>query len=177
MKKNLSNLVALLLVVCLTMLLFGGCAPKDSVDGDTELPVLRVAVMPFYISSPIGYMVDNGLDVANGFKVEQIMFPSGAPMNEAVASDSYDIATNGGAFIFGVANFNTKVIASHISGTGGNEIWIEKGSAIAAKTGVNPAFPTVVGDPEALKGAVIAQATGTTSQLAIIKWLEALGKH
>ncbi|MEI3525193.1 MAG: hypothetical protein V8Q27_02930 [Eubacteriales bacterium] len=43
-------------------------------------------------------------------------------MNEAIAADSYDVATIGGAFVFGVANFDAHVIASHINGTGGNEI-------------------------------------------------------
>ena len=98
---------------------------KGSTDPG-ELQVIRVAVQPYYISSPIGYIMDNKLDEANGFKIEPVMFPTGAPMNEAIASDSYDVATIGGAFVFGVANFDAHVIASHINGTGGNEIWAYK---------------------------------------------------
>ena len=154
-------------------------ADVETAEGETvdpaELPVLRVAVMPFYISSPIGYIMDNKLDEANGFKIEPIMFPTGAPMNEAIASDSYDVATIGGAFVFGVANFDAHVIASHINGTGGNEIWAYKDSALAGEKGVNSDYPEVLGSPETVKGIKIVQTTGTTGQLAITKWLEVIG--
>lgn len=140
-----------------------------------DLPVLRVAVMPFYISSQIGYIIDNKLDEANGFKIEPIMFPTGAPMNEAIAADSYDVATIGGAFVFGVANFNAHVIASHINGTGGNEIWARKDTALVGVKGVNPDYPEVLGSADTAKGIKIVQTTGTTGQLAVTKWLEAIG--
>lgn len=146
---------------------------KDNDSG--KLPVLRVAVMPFYISSQIGYIMDHKLDEANGFKIEPVMFPTGAPMNEAIASDSYDAATIGGAFVFGVANFNAHVIASHINGTGGNEIWAYKDSALAGVKGFNPKYPDVLGSPDTVKGIKIVQTTGTTGQLAVTKWLEAIG--
>lgn len=148
---------------------------EEAVDPE-NLPVLRVAVMPFYISSPIGYIMDNKLDEANGFKIEPIMFPTGAPMNEAIAADSYDVATIGGAFVFGVANFDAHVIASHINGTGGNEIWAHKDSALTGVKGVNPDYPDVLGSPETVDGIKIVQTTGTTGQLAVTKWLEAIGE-
>ncbi|GAA0793546.1 hypothetical protein GCM10008910_08830 [Faecalicatena orotica] len=148
-------------------------AKEDTDSG--ELPVIRVAVMPFYISSQIGYIIDNKLDEANGFKIEPVMFPTGAPMNEAIASDSYDVATIGGAFVFGVANFDAHVIASHINGTGGNEIWAYKDSALAGVKGTNPDYPDVLGSPDTVKGVKIVQTTGTTGQLAVTKWLEAIG--
>ena len=147
---------------------------KGSTDPG-ELQVIRVAVQPYYISSPIGYIMDNKLDEANGFKIEPVMFPTGAPMNEAIASDSYDVATIGGAFVFGVASFDAHVIASHINGTGGNEIWAYKDSALAGVKGVNPDYPEVLGSPETVKGTKIVQSSGTTGQLAVTKWLEAIG--
>ena len=175
-KKILATLLAA--AVAVTSLV--GCGGKSGGntaegEGGKELPVLRVAVMPFYISSPIGYIMDNKLDEKNGFKIEPVMFPTGAPMNEAIAADSYDVATIGGAFVFGVANFDAHVIGSHINGTGGNEIWAYKDSPIATAKGVNPEFPDVLGSADTVKGAKIVQTTGTTGQLAITKWLEAVG--
>lgn len=152
-----------------------GEAEEEKTAEPGELPVLRVAVMPFYISSPIGYIMDNKLDEANGFKIEPIMFPTGAPMNEAIAADSYDVATIGGAFVFGVANFDAHVIASHINGTGGNEIWAFKDSPLADVKGVNSDYPEILGSPETVKGVKIVQTTGTTGQLAVTKWLAAIG--
>lgn len=150
-------------------------AAAETAASTEDLPVLRVGVQPFYISSPIGYIMDNKLDEANGFKIEPVMFPTGAPMNEAIAADSYDVATIGGAFVFGVANFNAHVIASHINGTGGNEIWAFKDSALAEVKGSNPDYPEVLGSPETVKGVKIVQTTGTTGQLAITKWLDVIG--
>lgn len=152
-----------------------GEAEEEKPAEPGELPILRVAVMPFYISSPIGYIMDNKLDEANGFKIEPIMFPTGAPMNEAIAADSYDVATIGGAFVFGVANFDAHVIASHINGTGGNEIWAFKDSPLAGVKGVNSDYPEILGSPETVKGVKIVQTTGTTGQLAVTKWLAAIG--
>ena len=71
----------------------GGAAAEGSADGaqaeaaeDTaDLPVLKVAVMPFLNSIPVKYMVDNGLDVKNGFKIETVYFANGGTMNEALA--------------------------------------------------------------------------------------------
>ncbi|HOG19969.1 MAG TPA: ABC transporter substrate-binding protein [Salinivirgaceae bacterium] len=169
MKKGIG---VILVILFMFSLFAGGAAEKKSGD---DLPVLRVAVMPFYISSQIGYIVDNKLDEAAGFKIQQVMFPTGAPMNEAIASDSYDVATIGGAFVFGVANFNAHVIASHINGTGGNEIWAKKNLAMANVKGFNPEFPDVLGSPKTVSGLKVAQNTGTTAQLAISNWLKVIG--
>ena len=168
----MKKILTVLLVLTLSFALFASGAKETPANA---LPVIRVAVMPFYISSPIGYIMDNGLDVANGFKIEPIMFPTGGPMNEAIASDAYDVATIGGAFVFGVANFRAHAIASHINGTGGNEIWAKAGTPLASVKGVNPAYPEVLGSPATVKGLKIVQNTGTTAQLAITNWLEAIG--
>jgi NitT/TauT family transport system substrate-binding protein len=168
----MKKFLVFLLVLVLSLSLFANGVKESTADA---LPVIRVAVMPFYISSPIGYIMDNGLDVANGFKIEPIMFPTGGPMNEAIASNAYDVATIGGAFVFGVANFRAHVIASHINGTGGNEVWAKAGTPLAGVKGYNPDYPEVLGSPATVKGLVIAQTTGTTAQIAITKWLNAIG--
>ena len=81
----------------------------------------------------------------------------------------------GGAFVFGVANYDAKVVGSHIDGTGGNELYVRPDSPIAQVKGYNPTYPDVLGSPETVKGAKIIMATGTTSQLCAVKWLEAVG--
>ena len=47
----------------------GGNASSGSEDGG-DLPVLKVAVMPFLNCLPVQYMIENGLDEENGFKIE-----------------------------------------------------------------------------------------------------------
>lgn len=154
----------------------GKAASTAAKKADTKnLPVLRVAVMPFYLSSEVGYMIDNGLDVQNGFKIQTVMFSSGAPINEALSTDSFDIAPTGGAYLFGVAKFNAKLIGSHVNGTGGNEIWVKKNSDIAKVKGANSSYPDVLGDAASVKGKKILQTTGTTGQYVAVKWLNAIG--
>jgi NitT/TauT family transport system substrate-binding protein len=171
MKKR--TLVALLtLALASTMLI--GCQ-RDSGGGSDDLPVLRVAVMPFYISAPIGFIIDNEMDIANGFRIEPVMFPTGAPMNEAIASDAFDVATIGGAFVFGVANSGNRVIANHIDGTGGNEIWAFSDNPMTDVRGHNPDFPEILGSPETVSGLQVALTMGTTSQFLINHWMDAIG--
>lgn len=188
------KIVSLVLAAVMTAGMLGGCVPTDeppaaaaptaSTDAATpaegtespkELKTLRVAVQPFYVSMQMSYIMDKGLDVANGLKLEPIVFSNGATQNEALAANLWDVALIGGAFVFGVANYDAKVIGSHIDGTGGNELYVRADSPIAKVKGFNPTFPDVYGDAESVKGSKIIIATGTTSQLCATKWLEAIG--
>ena len=63
----------------------GGNASSGSEDGG-DLPVLKVAVMPFLNCLPVQYMIENGLDEENGFKIETVYFANGTAMNEALAA-------------------------------------------------------------------------------------------
>ncbi len=59
-------LLAVLVVVSMMVVMFTGCSKEEAEGG---LSVIRVAVQPYYISAQIGYIIDNGLDEANGFKL------------------------------------------------------------------------------------------------------------
>lgn len=199
MKRNL----ALVLFAVMLIGLLGGCGTKGEVAEEKpvetnqqveapkaeeapakteepavkpeDLPVIRVAVMPFYNGASVGYILDNALDVKNGFKVEPIMFSSGAPMNEALSTDSFDVAATGGAYVFGIASFGAKIIGPYDNSTGGNELWIKKSLKAVEVKGFNPNFPEVLGNPDTVKGLTLLQTTGTTGQYVAVKWLEALG--
>ncbi|WP_343250761.1 ABC transporter substrate-binding protein [Diplocloster hominis] len=148
-------------------------ASADQASGD--LKPLRVAVQPYYNGMQMAYILDQKLDEQNGIKIEPILFSNGATQNEALSADLWDVSMTGGAFVFGVANYDAKVVGSHIDGTGGNELYVRPDSPIAQVKGYNPTYPDVLGSPETVKGAKIIMATGTTSQLCAVKWLEAVG--
>ncbi len=190
----MQKMLSLLLVIVMVVSMGVGCAPKTAEEiksaaeptksdsSETEaseeavdLPVIRVAVMPYYLSAPIGYMIDNKLDEAAGFKIEPVMFASGGPINEALPSDEFDISPTGGAWLFGVANYGAYAVGSHIAATGGNSLWVRKDSDIAKVIGHNPDYPEILGDPASLQGVKILQTSGTTGQLMTEKWLGALG--
>ena len=161
----------------------GGAAAEGSADGaqaeaaeDTaDLPVLKVAVMPFLNSIPVKYMVDNGLDVKNGFKIETVYFANGGTMNEALAADQWEVGTLSSAVVNSLAIYGAYCIADIGHSEGGLYTLCQPDSPIAQVKGTNPSYPDVYGDAETLKGAIIATNTGTISHLNVIKWLEKLG--
>lgn len=180
----MKKMVSILVMVVLTAALFAGCvpqsetpksAPASSASSGKQLKKLRVAVMPFYLSAPVNFIKEQGWDKEAGIDMELIMFSNGAAMNEALGANLWDVAPTGGAAIFGVANFGAKFIADFIDGTGGNEIYVRKDSAIAKVKGFNPTFPELLGDPKTVKGATIMHTAGTTSQMGTVKYLQAIG--
>jgi len=185
MKKQIS----LLLVASMCVSLLVGCGSSTSTQVKetdaasqqaatteaAELPVLRVAYMSMFNGTEINYIIKNGLDIKNGFKIEPIQFTSGAPINEALSTDSFDVAATGGAYLFGITNFDAKVIGIYADESAGSEVWVKSDSDIAKVKGYNKDYPTVLGDPDTVKGCTILQTTGTTQQYMAVTWLKSLG--
>ena len=195
MKKRWISIVMAAAMLAGTL---AGCAPKPveatpaptkatEASGDTteagtqaaldteDLPVLKVAVMPFLNSIPIKYMIDQGLDTKNGFKIETVYFANGGAMNEALAADQWEVGTLSAAAVNSLAIYGAYCIADIGHSEGGRYTLCKPDAPIAKVKGNNPSYPDVYGDAETLKGAVIATNTGTISHLNVIKWLEKLG--
>lgn|GEM_PF-5501465 len=129
MGTKMKRVIVLLLTMVLSVGVLAGCGGKSdtgnagdsaskTTQGESEesevLEVLRVAVIPVISSLPIQYIVDQGWDVENGFKIEKVVFSSGAPMGEALVSDLWDIGIMSAAGVFTTANYNG--ICAGISG-------------------------------------------------------------
>jgi len=164
-------LFVILVLVMLTAVFSGTTMAASSNVGEE----LRVAVMSFYCSSVMGYIVDQGWDKQEGLNLKTIMFSSGAPINEAMAAGEWDVAVTGGAFIFAMAQLNGKLIGHQIDGTYGQAVFVRKDSPILSVKGVNPKLPEVYGDPKTVSEKMLLQTTGTTSQYVASSWLEAIG--
>lgn len=169
----MKRLVGIGMVLVMILSLFSGL----QVLAEEEPRPLRVAVQSFYCSTPVGYIVDNDLDDAAGIPFEILTFNGGAPINEAMAAGLWDVAVTGGAFIFAMAQYNAKLIGHQIDGTGaeGNAIYMRDSNPGAQIKGYNPEYPDVYGSPDTIKGQVLLQNTGTTSQYLAINYLDALG--
>ena len=182
---KMKKLSALLLAAAMVMSLAacGGGNNTSSNSGSSnssggtsaELPVLKVAVMPFLNSLPIKYMVDNKLDEANGVKIERVYFANGGAMNEALAAEQWEVGTLSAAAVNSLAIYGAYCIADIGHSEGGLYTLANADSPIAQVKGSNPSYPDVYGDAETVKGAVIATNTGTISHLNVNKWLEVLG--
>ena len=172
--------LALVLVMAFSLVACGSTSSSQPAAGSGEtggedLPVLKVAVMPFLNTLPIVYMIENGLDVANGFKIETVYFANGTAMNEALAADQWEVGTLSAAAVNSLAIYGAYCIADIGHSEGGLYTLCKSDSPIAAVKGANPSYPDVYGDADSLRGAVIATQTGTISHLNVNKWLEVLG--
>ena len=117
----------------------GGKDAKAEASGD--LPVLRVAMMPFITSLPTEYIRKNKLDEKAGFKMDTIMFATGAPMNEALAADLWDVGSMGAAAVTGVANYDMMIIGEVLESTDGLGVFVKPDSPAAQEKGYNPSYP------------------------------------
>lgn len=144
-------------------------------DGSKELEKVRVAVMPYMMSVAVNYAVSQGYDKENGLEIEMVRFATGGPMNEALGADEWDIAADGMAAVFALANYDGRWIAETVDSTPGLNAYIRPDSDIAQVKGYNPTYPNVYGSPETLKGATILCPTGTSAHINALKWVEKIG--
>ena len=184
--KRIKRKISLFTVLCLLLSLLVSCgqAPASnsgdnsgstSGDGSEDLPVIRVAIQPYLCSLPVQYMIDNGLDVQNGFKIEPQMFTVGTLMTEALVADEWDIATTGASGVYMVANNGAIVVGDIELCSGGTGAFVKADSPIAQIKGANPDYPNVYGDAESVKGTQIVLPTGSLNHLNVLKWIDVLG--
>ncbi|OGO79696.1 MAG: hypothetical protein A2Y21_07080 [Clostridiales bacterium GWC2_40_7] len=140
-----------------------------------DLPELRVGTIALgIISVGVDHIVKNGWDVENGFKIKEVVFPYGVPINEAMAANTVDVATTGFAAVVGVPNYNEKMIGE-IGESNTCALFVRKDSPIAKVKGINPKYPDVYGDPETVKGKQIICAVGSLTNFAVSSWLSKIG--
>lgn len=176
------------LILVITGIVLSGCdgnrGPRYSASdylseepeaGQQELATVRVAVQEYYISSPIGYILENRLDEKFGLKVEPVLYPSGAEQMTDVDKDVYDVATIGAAFLYPLMEDKAVLIGEHIRVRGGNDIYTRQGNEVLTTRGFNPMYQNVYGDPESVKGKTILMKENTTIQYLGMKWLESIG--
>ena len=178
-RKGLSLLLAAAMVVSLAGCgnaagQSGGGTGSGAAGGD-GLPVLRVAAMPTITSLPTYYAQKNGLDEKAGFKMEITMFDTGAPMNEALAADLWDVGHMGAAAVTGMANYDELIIGEVLESTDGQGVFVSPDCPVAQDKGYNPSFPTVLGSPDSVAGITILTPVGTAQHFTVLKWLEKLG--
>jgi len=176
MSKNVLFRTALfaILAFCLIGQVFaGGGGDKPAAPG--ELPVLRVATIPWLLSVPAIFVEAQGWDKEAGFKIELSSYPMGAPMFEAMGSNLWDIGCVGPAAIFAMANTGLKLIAEISSCSGGTGAFIRPNHPAAALKGQLPGYPNVYGNAATLKGSKILVPVGSLNHFNVQKWFDLFG--
>lgn len=186
----MKKLLSIVLVLCL-VLVFAGCTAKPEAPDTSEapaptdqeateapvdegdLPVLRVAVLPFYFCTPAYYVAENGLDVENGFKIQFETYPMGGPLLEALPANEWDIAFIGTAGVFGIANQGIMPISQILYAAAGSGAFIRSDSDIA---GVEDEIaPGVYGNADTLRGSEVLVPLGSLDHFTVALWMEEAG--
>lgn len=188
----MKKIIALLLSLIMIASLAGCSSSSDSTttttttttttqstsSGDstsTEPIKISVGVLAAMTALPVVDIVNTGLDIENGIEIELVTFTTGSPMNEAMASNQLDAACIGSAAVFGLANFNAKMIAELCNDSVAIDLVVRGDSDIAQNVGVNPDYPEMLGSAETVKGATVLCPAGTLSQYEVSIYLDALG--
>lgn len=151
-------------------------APAGSEEPASGEPILvNMGILDGWTGFTTKYIVDNGLDTANGIKIEYLVFSSGAPANEAMTAGDIDCAIiGGGATVPALANLNSKLIMEVNNDTTGLSMIAR---ADLACTNVSGAAddPDILGDADSVKGTTIITTSGTLQYYCTQKYLEAIG--
>ncbi len=181
MKKKINVILAALLCV---VLLAGCSAPKSNdapKDGSTtestsggELKKIKVGTMPTTIGVPLQYAYEQGYFSDLGLDVEIVLFPQGAPINEALAAKQIDAAASGLASVFALSNDLATWVAEGNT-TGGMGIYVREDSKLLEKQGEIDGKPDMYGDADLIKDLQILGPLGTAAQFNSIRYAQQFG--
>lgn len=180
-KKILVLIIAFLMVVISCF----GCSSKheyvapsqshEEVIEEQPLKELRVAVQAAYLSFPVQYAIDTGIDKKYGLKIIPVFYQSGADQNLDIDTGKYDVSTTGAAFLYPVSEGKAFIVAENIKSDGGDALFVRKNSDILKVKTFNPTYPDIFGSSDTVKGKSLLLTEETTSQLLAYRWLEAVG--
>ncbi|MTI59855.1 MAG: ABC transporter substrate-binding protein [Firmicutes bacterium] len=137
--------------------------------------IIRVGTMPNHIGNPIEYAKENGLYEEAGLNVQVILFPTGAPINEALSAEQIDIASSGMASVFALASGDNYWLGDIVKTVNGLGVYVRPDSPILKDKGLIEGYPSVYGSKETIKGLTILGALGTSDQFEAIRWAQLFG--
>ncbi|MGI6578905.1 MAG: hypothetical protein ACOX3H_01460 [Saccharofermentanales bacterium] len=150
---------------------------KEEAVDEADLPVLRLGVFDSRSSFVNWYIMENGLDVANGFKIEPTVSTAGGSfLNEAIGAGKIDATQIAAAqAVFSASVYDCINVVEFSEASGSSAIFARPDSDEAQIIGDNPDFPEVRGSAETIKGKTFMYPTGSMSQLTVAKYLEVFG--
>ncbi len=149
--------------------------PAEGEAASEEPILINMGILDGWTGFPTKYIVDNGLDVANGIKIEYLVFSSGAPANEAMTAGDIDCAIiGGGASVPALANLNSKMIMEVNNDTTGLSMIARSDLACTGVSGAADGLE-ILGDADSVKDTTIITTSGTLQYYCTLKYLEAIG--
>lgn len=186
-RKNIMRKLIIVVVLIISLIGIQGCSPKSQENKSSEKTdasgtgsnsaseVLRIGTMPNNIGAPIYYAFENGLYAEAGLNVEVILFPTGAPINEALSAEQIDIAGSGLASVYGLASGDCSWLGDIDVTVGGMGIYVRPDSPVLQNKGLIEGKPDMYGSAETIKGLTILGPLGTSAQFNAITWAQNFG--
>ena len=165
-----------ILLVLIALVLVISCVPSKpaSKAADSNSTPLRVGMMPSAVGAPVQYALENGYFTDEGITVQTIIFPSGAPINEAIAARELDVAMSGAATIFSLGTGDCKLLAD-IASSGGMGIWTRPDSPMMKIQGQASDAKAMYGSKDTIRGKTFLCTLGTASQFNVLRYLAQYG--
>lgn len=186
----MKKLVALFLTICMLVTVLAACGEKDidkpadnepadvsNGEASVSYDPVRCGFLTTAIPVPNYYANEQGLYEERGIELEISTFANGPAANEAVGSDSVDIATIGAMpGILGGIAYNYKVVGWLEDDDFALQVYARNDSDIVkAGKGNLPDYPELYGTPETWKGKNIIVASATSAHFAVCGVLDAMG--
>lgn len=192
---NMRKWLCLTLVLALAVTILAACtpppattqapttaAPKETAAGEITTAetkyqsnvTIRIGTQPNTMGAPLDYAMKQGWIEEAGLKIERIVFPNGAPINEAMAAKQIDFALNGLATVYAVAAGDVSWIGE-INTAAGIGIYVRPDSPVLKEKGNVEGFPNIYGSADTLKGLTILGPLGTSAQFNVITWMNHFG--
>jgi len=178
MKKAWGIICIVLLIVLVISGCGGGSATKDSSQKEKaqEKFLVRASHQPCLHGLPSWMALEDKWVGDSPIDLKFILFPSGAPQNEALAAGEWDVGAMGtvptmmanlrhGAYLIAISNDESET----------NDIWVRPDSPLLKTKGFNPQYPDIYGSPDDWKGKKILATTVSTGHYALSATLKALG--
>ena len=136
---------------------------------------LRVGVQYGALSLPAVYAEENGYFQAEGLDVELFTFANGAEENKAMGSGEIDIASNGLASVYLLAQGSCRWIGESDAGSAALAVFAREGSAPTQVAGQLPEHPGALGSAETLRGLTVVGPAGTMEEWAAVAYFAQFG--
>lgn len=178
------KILAVLLAMVLVLATFAACGKtggsesdggkKNDGDGKDNVTI-RVGTMANQTGTPIQYAIDHGYYEEAGVNVEMILFPTGAPINEAMAAKQLDLASSGMASIFALGSGDCYWLADIVDSKDGFGIFVRGDSPILNEIGNAKNGDNICGSADTVKGCTILGSVGTSDQFLAVSWANQFG--